>query len=268
MKKVHLLIIDPQNDFCMPSGSLFVQNADKDMNKLSQFIIDNKKYIDGITISFDIHKDFHIASPVFWLDKDNNNLKPFTIIKKADILSGMYKTADEKYMEYALNYVSELEKNGRYELCIWPPHCIAGSYGACIYEPLLKAVKDYSYEKFDSVEYIFKGDNSFTEQYSVIKADAGFCSEAEKAFSKISEMIEKNDVILISGEALSHCVANTIYDISSMITNEDLGKFILLSDTVSSVGGFEEFGSRVIEYSSKRGMKIMTTKEAGELING
>lgn len=32
IKKVHLLIIDPQQDFCSPTGVLFVQGADEDMN--------------------------------------------------------------------------------------------------------------------------------------------------------------------------------------------------------------------------------------------
>lgn len=31
--KVHLLVIDPQKDFCNPNGSLFVTGADKDMDR-------------------------------------------------------------------------------------------------------------------------------------------------------------------------------------------------------------------------------------------
>jgi len=32
---VHLLIIDPQNDFSNPQGSLFVPGADDDMKRLA-----------------------------------------------------------------------------------------------------------------------------------------------------------------------------------------------------------------------------------------
>lgn len=35
---VHLLVIDPQNDFCDPNGSLFVPGADEDMKRLGGFI--------------------------------------------------------------------------------------------------------------------------------------------------------------------------------------------------------------------------------------
>lgn len=42
MKKVHLLLIDPQEDFVSPSGSLCVPGADADaktLAKLSEFVI-------------------------------------------------------------------------------------------------------------------------------------------------------------------------------------------------------------------------------------
>ena len=35
---VQLLTIDPQNDFCDPNGSLFVQGANDDMKRLSAMI--------------------------------------------------------------------------------------------------------------------------------------------------------------------------------------------------------------------------------------
>ena len=38
MKKVCLLIIDPQFDFCDPTGKLFVPGADLDMVRLGKFI--------------------------------------------------------------------------------------------------------------------------------------------------------------------------------------------------------------------------------------
>jgi nicotinamidase-related amidase len=38
MKKLHLLIIDPQRDFCDPNGTLAVPGADADMKRLSDMI--------------------------------------------------------------------------------------------------------------------------------------------------------------------------------------------------------------------------------------
>ena len=35
----HLIVIDPQNDFCDPKrGALYVKNAEKDMEALAEFI--------------------------------------------------------------------------------------------------------------------------------------------------------------------------------------------------------------------------------------
>lgn len=69
MKKIHLLIIDAQNDFCDKSGALYVSGADDDMKRLADFIDKYRSKISGITVTFDLHKSFHIASPVFWVDK-------------------------------------------------------------------------------------------------------------------------------------------------------------------------------------------------------
>ena len=36
--KLHLLIIDPQNDFCSSQGSLYVPGADQDMGRLARLV--------------------------------------------------------------------------------------------------------------------------------------------------------------------------------------------------------------------------------------
>ena len=36
--KIHLLVIDPQNDFCDPNGSLFVPGADEDIKRLAEMV--------------------------------------------------------------------------------------------------------------------------------------------------------------------------------------------------------------------------------------
>ena len=38
MRSIHLLAIDPQNDFCDPSGSLYVPGADEDTKRLAGFV--------------------------------------------------------------------------------------------------------------------------------------------------------------------------------------------------------------------------------------
>lgn len=265
--KTHLLIIDAQNDFCDKSGALYVNGADDDMKRLASFINKYSSKIDGITITFDIHKSFHIASPVFWVDENNNNPAPFTIIKKDDVLNGKYKASVKEYQAVAEDYVTNLEKNGRYELCIWPPHCIAGSFGADIYKPLYDAIEEYNKINYNKVEYIFKDMNSFTEQYSIVRADVEMGeSNSEKTINYLSQMIDNNDVIFVAGEALSHCVANSILDIASYIS-KDLNKFVLLIDTVSSVSGFEKLSDSFLEKAKSLGMKVSSILECGVFLN-
>ena len=44
-KKVALLVIDAQHDFCSPNGALPVPGAEEDNNRLSQWILNNKNSI-------------------------------------------------------------------------------------------------------------------------------------------------------------------------------------------------------------------------------
>ena len=94
MQKIHLLIIDPQNDFCSSDGALYVQGAEQDMQRLADFIDTYRSKLSGITVTLDSHKSFHIASPAFWIDsKTGTHPEVFTIIKKQDVLSGRYYEA-------------------------------------------------------------------------------------------------------------------------------------------------------------------------------
>lgn len=268
MRKVHFLIIDPQNDFCDPKGALYVNGAEQDMVRLADFIDKYRKKINGMTVSFDLHKSFHIASPVFWMDSaTGTHPKPYTIIKKQDVLSGRFYASASAYQKLAEYYVSELDGNGRYELCIWPPHCLIGSQGANIYKPLFDALERYNGETYNATDYIFKSANSFTEQYSVVQADVNMGEKSSiYASSRIAHIVAENDVILVAGEALSHCVANSLLDIAKYIS-KDLRKFVLLEDLTSSVAGFEYLSEIFLEKAYDLGMRVMTSTEAGVFFN-
>lgn len=258
MKKIHLLIIDPQNDFCDPAGSLYVQGAEHDMQRLAGLIDKYRQKLNGITVTFDVHKSFHIASPMFWIDAaTGTHPEVFTIITKKDILSGRYYAAVPAYKKLAEYYVWELENNGRYELCIWPPHCIIGSYGSNIYKPLFDAVERYNAEVYNATEYIYKSTNSFTEQYSILRADVNM-GEKDNIYtsSRIAHTVDANDIILVAGEALSHCVANSMLDIAKYVS-KDLRKFVLLEDASSPVAGFDYLADAFLDKAQDLGMRIM-----------
>ena len=68
MQKVHLLIIDPQRDFCDSDGALSVPGADKDIKRLSNMIERLENKILNIHCTLDNHHLFDISHPIFWTD--------------------------------------------------------------------------------------------------------------------------------------------------------------------------------------------------------
>ena len=71
-KKVCLFIIDPQFDFCDPSGTLFVPGANLDMVRLGDFINRNITKIDDIQVTLDSHHRVHVAHAISWVDEQLN----------------------------------------------------------------------------------------------------------------------------------------------------------------------------------------------------
>ena len=72
------------------------------------------------------------------------------------------------------------------------------------------------------------------------------------------ERLKGADNILIAGEALSHCVANTVRDLITCISTD---KLIVLTDVSSNVPGFEKIGSDFTTEIEKIGVRLMTSEE-------
>jgi nicotinamidase-related amidase len=276
-KKVHLLIIDPQNDFCteqetildrktgvetVKRGSLVVPGAHNDMAvKLPNFIRKFNDKIEDIHVTLDSHHLVDIAHPIMWVDKDNNNPAPFTIVTHDDVNNGIWRAAVPTFQNKLLDYTKSLKVNNRYPLCIWPPHCIIGSWGAAILNELFEALLQWE-SQFAMVDVVTKGSNPFTEHYSAVQADVPDSSDPSTQLNvKLIRTLEQEaDEIVIAGEALSHCVANTIRDIANNFADASaISKFVLLTDASSSVPGFENLGTDFIDEMVKRGMRVSTT---------
>lgn len=121
MKNIQLVIIDPQRDFCLPNGALYVQGANEDMSRLATMITRLGKKLTDIHVTLDSHHHVHIAHPIFWKDKQGRHPSPFTLINAADVENGTWSATKPSLQTHALKYVRSLEKNKRYVLCIWPP---------------------------------------------------------------------------------------------------------------------------------------------------
>jgi len=258
---LQVLIIDPQNDFAHPTGSLFVPNADQDSKRLATLIHRLLPKINAIHVTLDTHHWVDIAHPIFWLDREGKHPAPFTLITYEKILAGQWHTTLPAAQERATKYVQMLKTNGRYDLTIWPPHCLLGQPGHNVVTPVAEALIAWE-NTFATVNYLTKGVNPWTEHYSAIKAEVTDPQDPSTFLNtRLLEQLQTADLIAISGQALSHCVANTIRDIADNFGAENIKKLVLLEDTTSSVPGFERLGEQFLIDLKARGLQTIKSSE-------
>jgi nicotinamidase-related amidase len=117
-------------------------------------------------------------------------------------------------------------------------------------------------DTFGVVDFVTKGSNIFTEHYSAYKSDVPDAADpTTMANTDLLEILQEADEILITGEALSHCVANTIRDIANDFGEDNIRKFTLVTDTCSNVPGFENLGEDFVKEMTGRGMSEVTSTE-------
>jgi nicotinamidase/pyrazinamidase len=263
-QRVELLVIDPQNDFVDPkTAALYVPGAEGDMRRLAVMIDRIRGKLGDIHVTLDSHHPAHIAHPMFWKDSHGTHPAPFTTITADDVERGVWTTTQPGMYRKGLAYVRSLRDNGRYELTIWPPHCLIGSEGHAVYPPLFRALCEWERERFGVVDFVTKGSNVFTEHYSAVLADVPDPSDASTQINTdVIRTLEKADVVAIAGEALTHCVANTVRDIANNFGDDSfVSKLVLLTDASSGIPGFEGAGDAFMREMTARGMQTSTTVE-------
>lgn len=272
-KKVALLIIDAQNDFCDPKGSLFVDGAVEDNERLSKFIVDNKEDINFIGCTLDSHQFMDIAHPNFWFDKDGNHPAPFSVITAADVESGTWSAVKP---QTALKYLKDLEADGQFPHVIWPTHCVIGTWGNQLEQKVNDAVLSWAAQGH-FVQYVSKGANPFTEHFGAFEAQVPMQNVPATQYNLgLQKTLEKYDVIYLTGQAKSHCVANTLKQLVDKAP--DLAKkVVVLEDTMSPVGGgpmgpgttptFDEIAQPIYDAAAKIGVRFSTTVAEGVASN-
>lgn len=262
-KRIELLIIDPQVDFCDPSrGALYVPGAEHDMSRLAAMIRRLKLKLDDIHVTLDSHHFIHIAHPIFWKDSQGNHPAVFTKITRTDVEDGVWTPTMPGMYRRALAYVRKIEQNGRYELTIWPPHCLIGSPGHTVFPELFSALTEWE-ERFAVVDYVTKGSNILTEHYSAVQADVPDAADASTQINtRLIRTLENADIVVIAGEARTHCVANTVRDIANNFGDDSfVKKMVLLADAASDIPGFEAHAQAFLSEMTGRGMQLSTTTE-------
>ncbi len=92
---IQLVVIDPENDFCNPNGSLFVPGSEEDMDRLALMINRLKGTINDIHVTLDAHHPVDIAHSVWFVDDNGNHPAPFTQISSLDLKDKVWMTTNE-----------------------------------------------------------------------------------------------------------------------------------------------------------------------------
>lgn len=253
-KNIQLLVIDPQNDFCdVPESyqpidpltgqrvapALPVTGAHQDMLRLAQLVREGGAGLSEIVITLDSHQRLDIAHPTFWQQADGSAVSPFTPITVAQVREGAFRPRDPAALPRTLAYLDELEARGRYTLMVWPVHCEIGTWGHNVHADLRAAYNVWEEQQLAVVQKVVKGTNPWTEHYSAVLAEVPDDSDpATQTNWDLIRGLEAADLILIGGEAGSHCVKATTEHIVAQL-KAPLNRVVLLIDAMSPVAGFE-----------------------------
>ena len=132
------------------------------------------------------------------------------------------------------------------------------SWGHNLVPEVFDAIKKWELDNFKVASALTKGSNAKTENYSALLADVPDPSDPTTQLNiDFIKTVEEADEILLAGEALSHCVANTFRDLADNFSNSDyIKKMVLLRDCMSSVPGFEKQGEDFIKDMTARGLSV------------
>ena len=250
-----LLAVDLQNTFCVPGFELFVAGrsgtgAVDDTRRLCEFIYRNLGSITQIVPSLDTHHAMQVFHAVWLVDRDGNHPAPYTLVSAEDVAAGRWKMnpavaptlgLDADYVERHLeHYTRRLAQGGKYDLTIWPYHAMLGGIGHALVSAVEEAIFFHTVARHSRPDVQVKGDNPLTEHYSMLGPEVTDGPDGEPIAARNSALIEKLlefDLVVVAGQAKSHCVAWTIDD---LLTDEEARerlapKTYLLEDCTSPV---------------------------------
>jgi nicotinamidase-related amidase len=256
-RRVALLLVDLQKDFCFPEGTLYVggrsgRGALEDNDRCVRFLYRNLARITEVTCTMDTHFPFQVFSPSFWRDDSGGVPSPHREITTEDIGSGRVRPnpevaawlcgGDYEWLRRQVAfYCRRLEEAGKYKLYLWPPHCLLGSDGHALAGTVHAARLFHSYARSARGAIEVKGGHPLTENYSVLspevleRHDGGLLADRNTA---LVDSLLSADALLVAGQAASHCVKSTLEDLLQAIAARDpsrAGRVYVLRDCMSSV---------------------------------
>lgn len=296
-KRVALLLIDVQRDFCHTEGTLYVSGrsgtgAIDDSRRIAEFIYREMGRVTSVIPTMDTHEAFQIFTPSFWMDENGQSLLPHDMIDgnmqviRGGVPSGLRASVNPSITKDVIGadnypwlrkqtefYTAELARKGKYMLYIWPEHCVLGSLGHSLVGVVQEARMFHSYVRGSQNQPQVKGGNPLTENYSI------FGPEVLARYDSLGSIAQKNasflnvllnyDAVLVAGQASSHCVKSSIDDLLGEIQSKDASlakKVYILRDCTSSVVvpgvvDFTDQTNEALDRYSAAGMNIVSSTD-------
>lgn len=312
-KRVDLFVIDGQNDFCASgnepndwpwpagkptAGALCVGGADEEANRVANMIKDlkdpvNKRNhrISRIHASLDSHHENDGSHNNSWKQKNGEMANPFQIVSHENVVNqdfipiianGVFDGVPMSALDWALKYTKALDERGRNPLCLWPKHCLIGTWGQQVYKPLFDAYSEWCGTTKWIVNWITKGEWPFSEHYSALEADVPEPTRPDTYMnSGVINDAMNADISIWTGWAGSHCLRWTGLDGVNYFeptdeekakgaTNKFITKCVFVEDASAPVGNvpggpdFAQWRLDFLDEMSNRGARVM---KAADLVN-
>ena len=264
MNRIRLLIIDPQNDFMDIAGAaLPVPGANADMQRLAALVRRLQSRIDDIVVTLDSHNSIGIERVTFWQSADGAAVVPFSAVTAADVRAGRFAPRDGSRRQGVLDYLDALEAGSGRTLVVWPVHCVVGTWGHNIHTGLAAAIADWEFTRMRASEKVQKGAHPMTEQYSAFRAEVPRADDTrtQNNAALMARLGGGEELLLVAGEALSHCVAASGEDMLAQLSAQRLRNTVFLTDCMSPVGGFESQGQQFLATLRKAGVRTMASAD-------
>ncbi len=290
--RVHMLIIDDQVDFSFPGGSLYVAGrsgtgAMDAQRNLVEFIYKHLGVISEITCTMDSHLPYQVFFTSAHLRADGSAPDPHTMISADEYRNGKYQPnpamarqigADPVWLRRQFTYYCEqLEASGKYQLYLWPYHCLLGSDGHRLAGVVEEARLFHAFARGAENRPEIKGGNPLTEHYSIFAPEVTTCFDgrpipgAQKNAKLVKTLLEA-DVVLMAGLASSHCVKGSIADFLGEILAQDPAlarKVYILRDctaavVVPGVADFTADADKALQNFQDAGMHVVNSTDPME----
>jgi nicotinamidase-related amidase len=278
-RRVALLLVDVQNTFCLPGFELFVagrsgRGAVEDNERLCSFLYRHLGRITQVLATLDTHAPMQIFHPVFWVDREGHHPPPHTVIAVDDVAGGRWRVNPTlaaalgwdagELGRYAGHYVNALRQGGKYPLTVWPYHALLGGIGHALVACVEEAVFFHGIARSSPARFEIKGNNPLTENYSALRPEVLMDHQGRVVAQENRQLVEDLlgfDVVVVAGQAKSHCVAWTVADLLAEVRRRDerlAGRVYLLEDCTSPV-----VVPGVVDYSAEADAAFARFAEAG-----